>query len=94
MKLLADKGIACYPGKGYNSVHWLRWLFQALGRKVVQDRPAWVMLCDMGAGVRAAAEKFDLQDFSCAKRACEALTKRLGMEYTLQDLACFLCLCK
>lgn len=94
LKLLANEEIACYPGKGYNSVHWLRWLFEALGQKILQDSAEWTILCDMGGGVRDAVKKYRMHDFSCAKRACQSLAKRLGTEYTLQDLACFLCLRK
>ena len=93
LELLVTKGIKCHPGKGYNSVHWLPWMFQGLNVKVRQDNTEWEILCDMGGLGWNSLRRPRCQTWQHAwkrSRACFSVCIFLCIS-SLEDIQTYIC---
>ena len=69
-----------------------RWLFQAERIEAQVDAAEWKMLSRMGDGVKAGAQKCGVESYQQAADLCRSISSAYGEKYTLDSLACFLCL--
>ena len=52
----------------------------------------WIVLEKMGAGVSSGSSHYEINSYDDAMRARASIAERLGVEYSLADLACYLCM--